>query len=114
MLPNKITTHLNEIKGIQNWNRKKIRSYLLELDDEYSINNVYDYAHAKTITKIIYKMLDDTKVNFTDITSQRQLINLIRSDPSKNYHEYLTEFQFETEHPIYDLIVVVNYRYVYS
>lgn len=69
----------------------------------------------RTVTKIVYKNPDGGVVTeFTDNTDTKDIIRIIRNNSSLNYHDYYTFFRFSRDHPIYDLIVEVLYRYVYS
>ncbi len=67
------------------------------------------------VTKIVYNMMDREPITeLISINDVSKIIYRIRNDPSKNYHDYLTTIKIIDDHIMYDLIVEVNYRYVYA
>lgn len=115
MLPTKITNYLKD-KYKSRWlllTKEDIHRILLTMDTEENINKLYNLWGW--VTKVTFNKLDKTtKSIFIRLTNKNEIMNMIRSEPSLNYHDYLTTFKFITTHLIYDLIVEVNYRYVYS
>ena len=67
------------------------------------------------IIKVIINLLDQSpKIIFYKMIGEEKIKHKIRRNRSFNYHDHLTVFQFRKDHSIYDLIVEVNYRYVYD
>lgn len=115
MLPTKIRTKLIGEFGerFYQFPPKSIFNHLIKYDDEENLAIAMTFRDK--VTKINFKHPDGNVENtFTSNTNRRSIINSIRSNDKRNYHDYLTVFNFDTDHPIYDLIVEVIYRYVYS
>lgn len=93
--------------------KRGIHKFFMRFDTSENVNKLY--SQVGKITKIVYKTLGDDPVSeLTDITDKRYLKVMIRSNPKRNYHDYLTNFKFIETHPLYDLIVEVIYKYVYT
>jgi len=114
MLPIKIKAHLEKRFGKRylTFGRDRIIEYLMDYD---TFENVMKCFGRNRITKVIFNMMDgDPIINFITDSNIRRIKKTILSDNSKNYHDYFTTFNFRTDHVMYDLIVEVNYRYVYD
>jgi len=117
MFPRKIRKHLIDTfdKRYATFSKSQMISYLSEYEDDEETIKLVINSYYNDLTKIVYNLLDKTPVveiiHDIDVNNIKQKI---RRDPSKNYHDYFTEFEIDTNHVMYDLIVTVNYRYVYS
>ncbi len=114
MLPVKITKHLKQ-KFKYEWKlltKKDIHDYLITLDNEHNINQIY--GRSGKLTKIIFHRLDGkTVIKFTNEIDGKKIMKRIRNG-TENYHDYLTSFRKIFSHPIYDIIVEVKYQFVYD
>jgi len=115
MLPKKIKTQMLNEFGIRlyQFTEDSIMDYLTDYDTKDNIRSAIN-ASSGSITKINFKHPNGKfNTTFTNMVNKREIIRIVRRDGSLNYHDYLTVFRFRTDHPIYDLIVNVSYRYVY-
>lgn len=116
MLPSKIKTKLLREFGVAFYQfpPRSVIQYLTKFDTEENINEAINTS-MEDITKIQFNHPDGKIDTIFDRTINiKKIIDRIRNDSSMNYHDYLTTFKFKKDHEIYDLIVEVNYRYVYS
>lgn len=116
MLPTKIRSKLIREFGDSffQFPPDSIVSYLTKFDSKDNIISAIN-ASRRDISKIQFFHPDGYEETiFSQITNTRKIINKVHEDSSLNYHDYLTTFNFKTDHPIYDLIVEVKYQYVYS
>jgi len=115
MLPTKIKTKLLKEFGVSFYQfpPKSVIHHLTKYD---SLENLkIALAFNNTVTKIIYNNPDGkVDTTFARSLNRRRIIRSVRNNGKRNYHDYLTTFKFVTDHPIYDLIVTVNYVYVYD
>jgi len=83
--------------------------------DNNKANVEYILNSTGIVTKITYFVLGrDPIVKFIDLVNKSEIKRMVRSDSTKNYHDHYTNFAFDDTHPMYDLIVEVKYKYVYS
>lgn len=116
MLPTKIRNHLSNKFGEMyfSFSKKQISEYLSEFEDNAELVNRFFNRHG-ILTKVVYNLFDkDPIIQLLSYDNVDYIIKMVRSDNNKNYHDFFTTFKINTKHTLYDLIVEVNYRYVYD